>query len=336
MQLFNNISLKNLNTFSLDYLAESIIEIESEAEAAALFKNPADLKKPLLILGGGSNILFTDDFSGTVIRPVIKGISVESEEKDSAVISAGAGVKWDDFVDWCVERDYCGTENLALIPGNVGATPVQNIGAYGVEVKDIIVGVRAISVIDGSERYFTNAECRFGYRSSIFKLELKGRYLVTRVFYRVTKTFLPMLGYGSLKDEVDKTGEVTLRNIRNTVVTIRKSKLPDPEVTGNAGSFFKNPVLRMGLSERLKESYPGMPVYSESPGYVKLAAGWLIDQCGWKGTRRGDAGVHDKQALVLVNYGNAEGKEIFNLSEDIRKSVKDKFGVNLEREVEVI
>lgn len=336
MQLFNNKSLKNLNTFSQSYLAESIIEIASEEEASELFRIPSQLKKPYLILGGGSNILFTADYSGTVIRPCITGISVETIEKDYLVISAGAGVKWDDLVEWCVENDYCGLENMSLIPGNVGATPVQNIGAYGVEVKDSIEGVKCISLTDGSGKYFTNRECRFGYRTSIFKVELKGKYLVTRVFYRVKKTFSPKLEYGSLKEEVEKSGEVTLRSVRNAVVSIRKRKLPDPEITGNAGSFFKNPVVRLGLSERLKEMYPGIPVYSETPGYVKLAAGWLIDQCGWKGIRRGDAGVHDQQALVLVNYGNARGKDIYILSEDIRKSVKEKFGVNLEREVEVI
>lgn len=336
MQIFNNISLKKFNTFSLDYLAESIIEIVSEEEAMALFSDSAQLKKPVLILGGGSNILFTSDFSGTIIKPCISGISVESEDKDSVVVSAGAGVKWDDLVEWCVERDYSGLENLALIPGNVGATPVQNIGAYGVEVKDLIEGVNTVSIADGSAKYFTNKECNFGYRTSIFKEKLKGKYLITRVFFKVSKSFNPNLGYGSLKEEVEKEGKVTLRNVRNSVVSIRKSKLPDPEITGNAGSFFKNPVVRMGLAERLKELYPGIPVYNDRPGYVKLAAGWLIDQCGWKGTRRGDAGVHDKQALVLVNYGNARGSDIYILSEDIRKSVKEKFGVSLEREAEVV
>lgn len=336
MQIFNNISLKKLNTFSLDYTAESIIEIVSEEEAQTLFRDPAQLKKPLLILGGGSNILFTSDFTGTIIKPCITGIYIESEDKEYAVISAGAGVKWDDLVEWCVERDYCGLENLALIPGNVGATPVQNIGAYGVEVKDFIEGVNTVSIADGSAKYFTNKECYFGYRTSIFKEKLKGKYLITRVFYKVTKTFTPKLEYGSLKEEVEKTGAVNLRNIRNSVVSIRKSKLPDPDIIGNAGSFFKNPVVRIGLSERLKELYPTMPFYTDSPGYVKLAAGWLIEQCGWKGTRRGDAGVHDKQALVLVNYGNASGNEIYMLSEEIRKSVKEKFGVTLEREAEVV
>jgi len=218
----------------------------------------------------------------------------------------------------------------------VGASPVQNIGAYGVEVKDTIEKVRAVSLIDGTVTEFSNKECRFGYRNSIFKGHIKGNYLITKVYYRLATTPLYKLDYGSLNDEVIKLGKPSLKNVREAVINIRRSKLPDPEKIGNAGSFFKNPVVSFSVAEDLLMSYPRMPVYKDLSGGLKLAAGWLIDHCGWKGKRVGDAGVHEKQALVLVNFGNATGREIFNLSEAIKKSVQDKFGVELEREVEVV
>jgi UDP-N-acetylmuramate dehydrogenase len=336
MKVSRNISLKEANTFSLEYNADTVIDITSEDEASQLFRKGDVLKRPLLVLGGGSNILFTGDFKGTIIRPLIEGIKVEKEDGDLIIVSAGAGEKWDHLVDWCVKRELCGLENLSLIPGNVGATPVQNIGAYGIEVKDVIERVETISISDGSARSFNKRECLFGYRSSIFKNELKGKYLITRVQFRLSKIFTPNLGYGSLKDEAEKRGNLTLENIRNSVIDIRRSKLPDPEVTGNAGSFFKNPIVSISESDKLKLSYPLLPVYYDAEGFVKLAAGWLIEHCGWKGVRRGDAGVHDKQALVLVNHGKSSGTDIYNLSEEIKYSVKEKFGIDLECEVEII
>jgi UDP-N-acetylmuramate dehydrogenase len=252
------------------------------------------------------------------------------------IVSAGAGVNWDDFVGWTVDNGFGGIENLSLIPGKVGATPVQNIGAYGVEVKDQIVRVDTISTENGTVRVFSSDECEFGYRNSIFKNSEKGKYLVTRVYFKLTTRPSLNLGYDSLKEEVNKLGEVTLKNVRQAVINIRRSKLPDPEKIGNAGSFFKNPVVEGPFALQLKNEYPDMPVYKDQEGFMKLAAGWLIDKCGWKGERKGDAGVNEKQALVLVNYGNATGKEIYDLSQEIQNSVYDKFGVNLEREVEVV
>ena len=231
---------------------------------------------------------------------------------------------------------FNGIENLSGIPGNTGAVPVQNIGAYGVEAKDVIEKVRTICTRTGKVRIFDNEECKFGYRSSIFKTSEKGRYLVTRVYLRLSLKDDPNLNYGSLKEEVLKFGKPTSKNTRKAVLKIRESRLPDPEVIGNAGSFFKNPIVSDSTAARLQKLYPGIPVYDGPSGRKKLAAGWLVEQCGWKGKRHGDAGVNEKQALVLVNHGNASGMEIFRLSEDIRKSIKKKFGVDLEREVEII
>jgi UDP-N-acetylmuramate dehydrogenase len=334
--IFRNVSLKTFNTFGLDYKADCMIHIRTEKEAITLFKGKTDWKKPLLILGSGSNILFTSDFKGTIIYPEFDGIKVEDQDRVKVIISVGAGVNWDDLVEWTVNNGFGGLENLSLIPGKVGATPVQNIGAYGVEVKDTIDKVRTVSTDDGSIAEFSNADCRFGYRNSIFKNELKGKYLVTRVYYKLTTKPLLKLDYGSLNDEIKSLGEVTLKNVRQAVINIRRSKLPDPYIVGNAGSFFKNPVISSSVAADLKKSYPRMPVYEDQSAGTKLAAGWIIDQCGWKGKRIGDAGVHDKQALVLVNHGKATGKEIYDLSEAIKKSVKENFGVELEREVEVI
>jgi UDP-N-acetylmuramate dehydrogenase len=336
MHIFRNISLKKYNTFGLDYKADCLIRIRTEKEAIALFKNEIRWKKPLLILGRGSNILFTDDFKGTILVPDFGTMRIENLENEHIVVSAGAGIEWDRFVEWSATMGFSGLENLSGIPGNVGAVPVQNLGAYGTEARDTVVKVRTICIADGKIKVFTNDECRFGYRTSIFKSEARGKYLVTRVYFRLAMNHEPNLDYGILKEEVNKLGRPTLRNIRKAVIIIRQSKLPDPEIIGNAGSFFKNPVVSKQLAEKLKKEYPGIPVYDDISGNKKLAAGWLIEQCGWKGKRIGDAGVHDKQALVLVNYGNATGKEIYDLSEEIRASVLKEFGVDLEREVEVI
>ena len=336
MRICKNTSLKPYNTFGLSYIAGTLIHISTEKEAKALFKRDLHWKKPLLILGGGSNLLFTKNFRGTIVCPEFRRIKIEVQEGEYVTVSAGAGVKWDRFVEWCVGKGFSGLENLSGIPGNVGAVPVQNIGAYGMEAKDSILKVRTISTIDGRVRVFKNEECHFGYRNSVFKTSRKGRYLVTRVYFRLALNHNPNLGYGSLKEEVSKLGKPTLKNIRTAVLKIRQTKLPDPEVIGNAGSFFKNPVVSKSSTGRLVKAFPSIPVYEDSSGNKKLAAGWLTEQCGWKGKRKGDAGVHEKQALVLVNHGYATGKEIFELSEEIRNSVRKKFGIELEREVEVI
>lgn len=336
--IYENATLKKYNTFGLNYKADYLIHIGTEELAISIFNGSVRCHRPILILGGGSNILFTSDYKGTILYPEIRGMIVEEMDntKGRVIVSAGAGVDWDTFVEWTVNNGFGGLENLSLIPGKVGATPIQNIGAYGVEVKDVITKVRAISTEDGTIRIFDNWECDFGYRNSIFKNVLKGKYLVTKVYFTLTTDTELNLSYGSLRDETEKLGEVNLKNVRQAVINIRRSKLPDPEVIGNAGSFFKNPVVDSSRASELKVLFPSMPAYADKDGHVKLASGWLIDQSGWKGVRRGEAGVHDKQALVLVNFGNASGKDIFDLSEEIRKSVFDRFGVDLEREVEVI
>jgi UDP-N-acetylmuramate dehydrogenase len=338
MMIYKNVSLKKYNTFGLDYKADRMVHIRNEKEATALFNDTTDMNKPQLILGGGSNILFISDFKGTILYPEVEGIRIEENDSGngSLIVSAGAGVNWDDLVEWTVARGFGGLENLSLIPGRVGATPVQNIGAYGVEVSESIVKVKAISTDDGSQCVFNNEECGFGYRNSIFKKNKKNRYLITRVNYRLTSIPSLNLYYDSLKQEVNILGKETLRNVRQAVINIRRRKLPDPELIGNAGSFFKNSVVSDAVADKLKKEFPEMPVYEEKEGYKKLASGWLIEKCGWKGKRIGDAGVHENQALVLINYGKATGKEIYDLSEEIRKSVIKKFEVDLEREVEVI
>jgi UDP-N-acetylmuramate dehydrogenase len=317
-------------------MANIMIHVRTEKEAKALFSGEIKWKRPLLILGGGSNLLFTGDFTGTILCPEFGRIRIEEQTKNDVIVSAGAGIKWDTLAEWCVARGFSGIENLSGIPGNTGAVPVQNIGAYGAEAGNSILKVRTISTPDGKVRVFDNEECKFGYRSSIFKTSEKGKYLVTRVYFRLKLKHDPELNYGSLKEEVKKLGNPTLRNVRSAVLNIRYSKLPDPGVIGNAGSFFKNPVVIKATAENLMKDYPGMPVYDDPSGNKKLAAGWLVEQCGWKGKRTGDAGVHEKQALVLVNHGTASGKDILKLSEKIRKSVMDKYGINLENEVEVI
>jgi len=334
--LSKNISLKDYNTFRLDYKSEFFFSVSSEEEAVKVILKTGSRNKPVLILGGGSNLLFTADFKGTIIHPEISGILIEETRPDYVIVSAGAGVGWDSFAEWSVENGFGGIENLSLIPGTVGAAPVQNIGAYGVEVKDTIEKVRAVSVENGSVREFGNSECLFGYRSSIFKTDLKGKYLITRVYFKLASHPTLNLSYGSLANEVSRLGSATLKNVRDSVISIRRNKLPDPDIIGNAGSFFKNPVVDMSTAEALRKRYPRIPCHAEPSGGIKLAAGWLIEQCGWKGKKSGNTGVYDKQALVIVNYGDAGGPEIFDFSEEIRKSVWYRFEVELEREVEVI
>jgi UDP-N-acetylmuramate dehydrogenase len=331
-----NISLKKYNTFGLNVRADRMVSFKGEENAARFFRQNRDLMQNSLVLGGGSNILFVQDFHGTVIHPVMDEIALEEKKSDYVRISAGAGLEWDRLVEMTVSYGFGGLENLSLVPGLVGGAPVQNIGAYGAEVKDCIEKVRAIDLNDGEVREFTNSECRFSYRDSIFKQDFKGRFLITKVFFRLSTKPRLSLEYGMLKEEISKFGSNSLGNVRKAVISIRQSKLPDPAVTGNAGSFFKNPFVDEAAVKELKLKFPKLPVFREPSGTIKLAAGWLIEQCGWKGKRIGDAGVHERQALVLINHGNASGKEIWLLSEEIRKSVYDKFGINLVREVEIV
>lgn len=336
MTILRDISLKGYNTFGLDYKADFLVLPESEAEILLALSEKKGLKKPFLILGGGSNILFTSDFHGTVIKPTWHDICVEKINDEHAIISSDAGVNWDYFVEWCVTKNLGGIENLSLIPGNVGAAPVQNIGAYGTEIRDHVQKVRTISLQDGSVREFSATQCEFNYRSSVFKTSLKGQYIVSKVYFRLDLNAEFRLNYGLVNEEVKKLGEPSLKTIRKAIINIRRSKLPDPEQIGNAGSFFKNPVIDKNTAAGLKVKYPQMPLYPESSGDIKIPAGWLIEQCGWKGKMTGNVLVHEKQALVITNPGKASGKEIFDVSEEIRRSVVNKFGITLEREVEVI
>lgn len=336
-ELYTNYSLKQYNTFGIDVLAKHFFEFSSKKELIEFIKENQELiKLPRVVIGGGSNLLFTGDFAGVIFYPHVMGIDVVKEDEDHAWIKAGAGVVWDDFVDFAVKYNYGGAENLSLIPGNVGACPVQNIGAYGVEVKDIIDTVYTINIKTLEERVFTNEECQFAYRDSIFKNELKHQYIVTHVTFKLDKKHTFKTEYGQIGAELEKYDEINISNIRKAIINIRESKLPCTEELGNAGSFFKNPVVDSEKAEELKTKHPSIPIYDAPNNQVKLAAGWLIDQCNWKGKRLGNAGVHKDQALVLVNHGSATGQEILHLAQKIQYSVFEKFGVTLEMEVNAI
>lgn len=334
---YSNFQLKKHHTFGTDAMAKYYFEFTEAEDLAGFLAGNKDWQNwSILILGEGSNLLFVDDFQGLIINPNIPGIKIVHEDRNNIWLEVGAGVVWDDLVEYAVFNRWGGIENLSLIPGKVGAAAVQNIGAYGMEIQRQIESVTGFDLETQTEYSLDTSECQYSYRDSIFKNQLKNRFIITSVNFKLDKFPEFILDYGDLKSETEKLGAVNLRNIRKAVIGIRESKLPDPKVAGNAGSFFKNPVIETSVAERLLAIYPNLPTYRASAGKTKLAAGWLIEQCGWKGFRRGDAGVHEKQALVLVNYGNATGKEIYELSEEIRQSVQEKFGVELEREVNVI
>ncbi len=336
-QLRHNFSLKNNNTFGISAIAKHYLTVDSPEVLILFFKeNRTERNENRLFMGAGSNLLFINNFDGIVIHPEMAGIHIISENIDSAEVEADAGVVWDYFVEWCVGKGFGGVENLSLIPGNVGAVPVQNIGAYGIEAESVIAEVKGIDLDTLECKSFNHSECQFGYRTSLFKVELKEHFMVTSVIFRLTKQPEFHLEYGALKTEVLKLGMINLQNIRKAVISIRESKLPDPSKVGNAGSFFKNPIVPEAIGSMLKNTYPNMPVYPAGAGYVKLAAGWLIEKAGWKGKSVGNAAVHHKQALVIINKGGATGKEIFVLSEMVVKDVLQKFNIKLEREVLVI
>lgn len=337
IRVYSDFPLKKYNTFNIDAKAKYYFEYtEAEDLADFLMRNKEWPNWQLLIIGEGSNLLFINDFDGLIINPNIPGIQVVHEDRNNVWLEAGAGVVWDQLVDFAVFHNWGGIENLSLIPGKVGAAAVQNIGAYGMEIQNRIESVSGFDLETLSEYTIDAKDCEYAYRDSIFKNRLKERFIITSVVFKLDKFPEFILNYGDLKAETEKLGNINLRNIRKAVIAIRESKLPDPKVFGNAGSFFKNPIVGSSLADQLLAENPQMPHYPASEGKTKLAAGWLIEQCGWKGFRRGDAGVHEKQALVLVNYGNATGKEIYELSEEICQSVQAKFGVELEREVNVI
>lgn len=336
MEVRENYSLKNYNTFGIDVKCRYFVESDTESEFLE-FVSSYELKpEEIMVLGEGSNFLFTDDFDGTVFYPTMKGMEIVEENDEHVWVKVGAGEVWDDFVAWAVEQGYGGVENLSLIPGHVGAAPVQNVGAYGMEAGDTIERVEAIQIEKARKETISAADCRFAYRDSIFKGEWKNRYIVTYVVFRLTKVPEFRLNYGSVREELQKLGEVSLKNIRRAIIQIRRAKLPDVKELPNAGSFFKNPVVSREQAGQLKERYPELPIYPVDEDRVKLAAGWLIEQCGWKGKDLGKAGVYEKQALILVNRAGASGVEVARLANEVKKSVFMTFGVWIEPEVYVI
>jgi UDP-N-acetylmuramate dehydrogenase len=342
MNIEENISLKKYNTFGIDVRAAKFATFNTSEEAKELieFSKTKSSRAPssILTLGGGSNILFTQNFAGIVLKNEISGIEKTIEDDQHVYIKAGAGVNWHQLVMHCIENNWAGLENLSLIPGNAGASPMQNIGAYGVEIKDVFFELEALHIEEKNLVTFSAADCEFGYRESIFKRKYKKQFIILSVTYRLNKFPVFNTSYGAIEQELDKMGikELSIKAIAQAVINIRSSKLPNPAEIGNAGSFFKNPEIQKAYYLKLKETYPAIVGYDLPNDKVKLAAGWLIEQCGWKGYREGDAGCHAKQALVLVNYGNATGQAIYSLSDRIIISVKEKFGVVLEREVNII
>ena len=335
MDVKENISLKPYNTFGIDIKASYFVEVASIENLKTVLSKK---NHSILILGGGSNLLFTQDYKGLVIKNNLKGIEVVAENEEEIFLKVGAGEVWHNFVLSCIENNYAGIENLSLIPGNVGASPMQNIGAYGVEVKDIITEVEAFDLRDNSIRTFSNSACEFAYRSSIFKTTEKGNYFISAVTFRLNKKEKVNTSYGAIEGELKrmKISSPSIRDVSNAVINIRSSKLPDPKEIGNSGSFFKNPIVSEEERNTIVSDYPDAPNYIQPSGNFKMAAGWLIEKCGWKGKRIDDYGVHAKQALVLVNYGGAKGSDIFKLSTQIIDAVNDTFGIELEREVNIL
>jgi UDP-N-acetylmuramate dehydrogenase len=331
MKEYTNYSLLNHNTFGMDVEAKRFVEYDSEEELIGLLPS---LESKYLHIGGGSNLLFRGNFDGTILHSVIKGIEIQENCGEYVLVRVGAGVVWDDFVAWTVERGWGGIENLSLIPGEVGASAVQNIGAYGVEAKDVIVQVKAIHLKTGEKRSFVTDECCYAYRQSIFKNELKGQYAITYVTYKLKVRPTLKLSYGNMKALLEKKN-VTVSDVRQFIIDTRNAKLPDPKVLGNAGSFFMNPVVSRDKFQEIQKDYPQMPYYEVENG-VKIPAGWMIEQCGWKGKSLGKAGVHEKQALVLVNLGGASSEEIVTLCNAICKDVKETFGIDIHPEVNFI
>ena len=331
---FYDIDLSGRNSFHVRQRAARLVEFETTDDLTAFFRKGAPAK--WTVLAGGNNILFTQDFDGVLLTPRAASIDVVAETPDAVAVRAEAGVEWDDLVAWAVERDLWGIENLSLIPGKVGAAPVQNIGAYGAEAKDAIESVEMFCTDTCNTLILSREHCAFGYRESVFKHALRGRVVITAVTFRLSRRPRPDLGYGDLLRETEARGGATLRNIREAVCAIRRSKLPDTAVLGNAGSFFKNPVVEAAVAERLRTDYPALPLYPAPEGRVKLAAGWLIDRAGMKGYREGSVGVHERQALVLVNHGGATGGEVLALAHKVQEAVRAKFGVEIAAEVNVL
>ncbi|MBC7828694.1 MAG: UDP-N-acetylmuramate dehydrogenase [Chitinophagaceae bacterium] len=336
MQIEQNISLRQYNTFGIDVKAKLFSSFGTQEELDDLLTPTSKL--PTIILGGGSNILFTKDFDGLVLKNETKGIDLIKEDLNHVYVRSGAGENWHQFVLYAIQRNWAGLENLSLIPGNVGASPMQNIGAYGVEIREIFDELEAYHKKERKIHTFSANDCEFGYRDSVFKKKYRNDFVIMNVTFRLNKKPHFNISYGAIEEELEKMGvkDLNIQAVSQAVINIRSSKLPDPAKIGNAGSFFKNPEIGMKQYNKLQALFPDIIGYPLQNGNTKLAAGWLIEACGWKGIRRGDAGVHTQQALVLVNYGEATGKELYDLSEKILQSVKRKFGIQLEREVNII
>ena len=331
---FHQISLRDRNSFGVEQRAAHLVEFETPDDLREIFAR--GIPPRWMVLSGGNNVLFTEDYDGLLLTPVARQITILEERGETIRVRAEAGVEWDDLVEWAVERGLWGVENLSLIPGKAGAAPVQNIGAYGCEAADTIRRVEMFCVETATMLTLDAAHCGFGYRESVFKHALKGRVVITAIELELSRTPRPRLGYGDVEREVEARGGATLRNIREAVCAIRRSKLPDPAVLGNAGSFFKNPVVEAPVAEALLAEYPDMPHYPAPEGRVKLAAGWLIDRAGMKGHREGNVGVHERQALVLVNYGGATGGEVIAFAHRIRQRVRERFGIEIDTEVNIL
>lgn len=337
MEVKHHISLKPYNTFGIDVQTQAFTEINTLEDLQQVYQN-GYFRENWLILGGGSNVLFAGDYQGLILKNNLKGINILQETDEKVWIKAAAGEIWHELVMFCVERNFAGVENLSLIPGTVGAAPMQNIGAYGVELIDVFDTLTAFDVTTGTFKIFTKQDCDFGYRSSVFKTIFKGKYFITDVTLRLSKSPVINISYGAIKDVLAAKNitHPSIKEISDAVIQIRKSKLPDPQILGNAGSFFKNPEIPDSLYQQLKSVYTNMPGYPTTEGFTKVPAGWLIEQCGWKGKQVGNTGAHKDQALVLVNYGGATGAEIMQHARTIQQSVQDKFGISIIPEVNLI
>ncbi|GAB6281950.1 MAG: UDP-N-acetylmuramate dehydrogenase [Ignavibacterium sp.] len=338
MNLLENISLKNYNTFGIDVSAKYFVEISVQNDLFNLPSLIKNLNVPFLILSGGSNILFTKNFEGLVIKISTKGFKIINEDDKYVYLKAEAGEVWDELVQFCVNNNFCGIENLSMIPGLVGAAPIQNIGAYGQELKDKFISLEALNLENGEIKNFNKIDCEFDYRFSVFKSKLKNKFLITSITLQLNKFPEINFNYGNVKDELMKLNKTdyTIKDVREVICNIRKSKLPNPKEIGNAGSFFKNPKVDEKKLEIIKKFFPDIPSFIIDEKKFKIPAGWLIERCGWKGKRIGNVGVHPKQALVLVNYGNASGEEILELANRIKIDIKNKFDIELEEEVNII
>lgn len=342
MTITHNTSILDRNTFGIDVKAAEVVDYNSVDELQQLIadRRKRNITTPLLHVGGGSNLLFLGDFDGTILHSCIQTIDVTADEGQDVYVRVGAGVTWDEWIGYAIDSSWYGLENLSLIPGEVGASAVQNIGAYGSEAKDFIVFVDTVDLMTGDIRHFSSSELEYGYRTSRFKTDLRGRYAVTHVHFRLSHTFRPRLDYGGLRQAIERAGidevNLTARQLRQIVSDIRRSKLPDPKELGNGGSFFVNPVVERNVYERILSDNPTMPHYDVDEAHVKIPAGWLIEQCGWKGRSLGRAAVYDKQALVLVNKGGATGQDILQLCHVIQADVQSRFGISIHPEVNMI